>query len=87
MSANVRESAPAKGQASPTVEQLARAVALLYEDRLTDVQIAARLNISRRTLARYKHHPLYRPMRLAVSEFFRLQLQREQEACWRAQRE
>ena len=86
MSANVSEAPPRQAAAGPTVAQLARAAALLSEDRLTDAQIAARLGVSRRTLARWKGHPLFGPMRLACSESFRLHLEREREARWRARR-
>ncbi len=81
MSANVTETAPRTGRPQgPSVEQLAQAVALLAEDRQTDQAIAAALNVSRRTLARWKRHPLYAPMRLAVAAYYRLQLDREWEA-------
>ena len=33
---------------------------LLWHDDLTDEQIAARCGVSRRTLARWKHHPFVR---------------------------
>jgi hypothetical protein len=36
---------------------LALAAVLLWHDDLTDEQIAARCGVSRRTLARWKHHP------------------------------
>ncbi len=85
MSANVTATAPRTGRPQgPSVEQLALAVALLADDRQTDEAIAAALNVSRRTLARWKHHPLYRPMCLAVVAHYRLQLDREWEAKWRA---
>ncbi len=78
---NVTETAPRPCRVQgPSVEQLAAAVALLAEDRQTDVQIAAALGIARRTLARWKRHPLYAPMRLAVLTHYRLQLDREWEA-------
>ncbi len=81
MSPNVTEAAPRTGRAQgPTVEQLALAVALLAEDRQTDQAIAAALGIARRTLARWKRHPLYAPMHLAVLTHYRLQLEREWEA-------
>ncbi len=85
MSANVTEAAPRAGRAQgPSVEQLAQAVALLAEDRQTDEAIARALGIARRTLARWKRHPLYAPMCQAVIAHSRLQLEREWEATWRA---
>ncbi len=85
MSANVTETAPRAGRAQgPSVEQLAQAVALLAEDRQTDEAIARALGIARRTLARWKCHPLYGPMHLAVLTHYRLQLDRAWEAEWQA---
>lgn len=68
----------------PTVDQLAAAVALLADDRESDEAIAKALGISRRPLARWKRHPLYGPMRMAVLVHFRLLLEREWDATWRA---
>jgi hypothetical protein len=44
----------------PTPEELGRAAAWCAQDRLTDVAIARRLGIGRRTLARWKHRPEFR---------------------------
>ena len=41
----------------PTPEQVVRAAVLLYFDDQTDEEIAARLGVCRRTLARWKHRP------------------------------
>ena len=41
----------------PTPEELGRAAAWCARDRETDVEIARRLGIGRRTLARWKHRP------------------------------
>lgn len=64
----------------PTVEQLARAAAYCHEDRERDEEIARRLGVTRRTLARWKHHPLWGPLWLAASEAYRLQFDRKREA-------
>ncbi len=85
MSANVTETAPRPGRAQgPSVEQLALAVALLADDRQTDLEIARALGIGRRTLSRWKRHAFYHPMRLAVATHYRLQLDREWAAKWQA---
>lgn len=57
----------------PTPEQVGRAAALCYEDAERDEQIAERLGIARRTLARWKHRPEYAAAYTAVSEFNRRQ--------------
>ncbi len=86
MSPNVTERAPRTGRPQgPSVEQLAQAVALLAEDRQTDEAIARALGIARRTLARWKRHPLFGSMHLAVAVHDRLQLEREWEAQRRAE--
>ena len=67
----------AHASTGPTLQQLARAVAFCYDDTLKDEEIATILGVTRRTLARWKHHELWGPMYLAASEFFRLQLDRK----------
>ena len=64
----------------PTVEQLARAAAYCYEDVERDEEIARRLGVTRRTLARWKHHPLWGPLWLAALETWKLRFAREDEA-------
>ncbi len=44
----------------PTAEELGRAAAWCAQDRETDVAIARRLGIGRRTLARWKQRPEFR---------------------------
>jgi hypothetical protein len=64
----------------PTIDQLARAVALCHEDRLTDGQIAHRLGIARRTLARWKNHEAWGLLWTGASAYQRLLLDRETDA-------
>jgi hypothetical protein len=72
---------PRRGrEQGPTVEQLARAVALCHEDRLTDGQIAHRLGIARRTLARWKNHEAWGLLWTGASAYQRLLLDRETDA-------
>src|SRR5215217_4068152 len=63
----------------PTIEQLARAVALCGEDRLTDGQIAHRLGIARRTLARWKNDERWALLWTGASAYARLLGERETE--------
>jgi hypothetical protein len=64
----------------PTIEQLARAVALCHEDRLTDAQIARTLGIVRRTLARWKNDERWPVLWLGASAYGRLLIERQVEA-------
>src|SRR3954447_13685420 len=69
----------------PTVDQLARAVALCHEDRLADGQIAHRLGIARRTLARWKNDERWPLLWLGASAYSGLLIERQTEA-WAATR-
>jgi len=48
--------------------ELGRAAAWCAQDRETDVEIARRLGIGRRTLARWKHRPEFRAALAALQE-------------------
>lgn len=52
----------------PTPEELGRAAAWCAQDRETDVAIARRLGIGRRTLARWKQRPEFRAALAALQE-------------------
>lgn len=52
----------------PTPEEIGRAAAWCVQDRATDVEIARRLGIGRRTLARWKHRPEFRAALAALQE-------------------
>ncbi len=79
MTQNDADSAVRQG---PTVEQLARAAALLYQDELTDEEIARRLGVARRTLARWKRHPLYPPAAAGAAAYGQLLIEQERDARW-----
>src|SRR5690349_2319572 len=64
---------------SPSVEQLARAVALCCEDRLTDGQIAHRCGVARRTLAGWKNDERWALLWLGASAYGSLLIDRETE--------
>jgi hypothetical protein len=64
----------------PTIDQLARAVALCADDRETDAAIARKLGIVRRTLARWKNDERWPVLWLAVSAYVRVQAEREIDA-------
>ena len=59
MRPNVTAIAREQRPRGPTVDQLAEAAALLYVNELRDEEIAARLGVCRRTLARWKHRPAF----------------------------
>ena len=61
----------------PTPEEVGRAAALCYANAGTDEQVARRLGISRRTLARWKKRPEFVAASMAVLEFHRRELERE----------
>ena len=61
----------------PTPEEVGRAAALCYANVGTDEQVARRLGISRRTLARWKKRPEFVAAATAVLEFHRRELERE----------
>src|SRR4051794_33530017 len=88
MSPNVPKTSDARRKGrdqSPAIEQLARAVALCHEDRLTDGQSAHRLGIARRTLARWKNDERWPLLWLGASAYSSLLIERQTEA-WAAAR-
>ncbi len=63
--------------APPSEETIAEAGRRCYWDRENDEQIARRLGISRRTLARWKHHPAFIAARAKASAEYSERLRRE----------
>lgn len=60
----------------PSLTQLAQAAALCAIDRETDEQIAARLGVCRRTLARWKKRPEFAVAMIAVGEYAEAEMMR-----------
>lgn len=68
-----------------TPKRLEQAVALCWEDRDTDAEIAKRLNVGRRTLSRWKQTPAFRAQIAALSEAYSAESRQESIERWQAE--
>ena len=68
-----------------TEKRMVQAIALCWEDRQTDAEIAQKLGVGRRTLSRWKQTPEFKARYAAHLEAYRAELSRESIAQWQAE--